>query len=53
MQTFLLVQTQLDRDGFNYAGVESGLRMAGIKCKPVLFQKLRVLEFPALKVLAE
>ncbi len=53
VQAFLLVQIQLDSDGFNYAGVESGLRMTGIECEPVLFQKLRVLEFAALKALAE
>ena len=53
LQAFLSVQTQLDSNGFNYAGLEAGLRMAGIECPPVLFQKLRVIEFAALAGLVE
>ena len=47
---FLTVSTQLKFSstygalGFDYSGVESGLRMAGITVEQTLFEKLRLIE---------
>ena len=53
VQAFLLVQTQLDNNGFDYAGVESGLRMAGLEITPDLFGKLQIMELEVLAAMAE
>ena len=49
----MLVQSQFRRGGFNYAGVEAGLRMAGIWSAPELFRGLRLMEMAILGYLAE
>ncbi len=46
---FITIQTQVNRingrfDGFNYTGVESGWRLAGIKNTPALFDGLQQIE---------
>jgi hypothetical protein len=53
VQAFLVVQTQLGRRGFSYAGVEAGLRMSGIWPSPELFRGLRVMEAAVRDFIAE
>lgn len=44
VEAFLVVQTQLRREGFLYEGVRAGLGLAGIESTPELFDQLRIME---------
>ena len=53
LEAFFKVQTQLTETGLHYPGVESGLRMAGIKMSKKLFADLQAIEFAVMQKLHE
>lgn len=44
VEAFLVVQTQMRREGFLYEGLRAGLELAGVASTPELFDQLRIME---------
>lgn len=53
VEAFLVVQTQLRREGFRYEGVLAGFQLAGVTCTPELFEQLHLMEIAVVNHMTE
>ena len=53
VRALLAVQTQFGENGFDYAAVRAGWRLAGIEITPDLFRRFQRIESGAMQALAE